>query len=83
MREKLPDYNYIYADELADRLEKIVENLRNMPEDTIIHGNSNTYNMGSYMLCQIDPYVGFINLENPDTMEYEEYFGSEDEDDNE
>lgn len=82
MREKLPDYGYIYADELADKLQEIVDELRNMPENSIIRGNANTYRMGSHMLCQIDPYVGFVNLNDPDTMEYEEYFGSEDEDDN-
>lgn len=80
MREKLPDYGYCYADELADKLQAIVDELRNMPENTIIRGTANTYNMGSYMLCQIDPYVGFVNLESPNTLEYEEYFGCEDED---
>lgn len=79
MREKLPNYGYIYADELADKLQAIVDELRNMPENTIIHGNANTYNMDSYMLCQIDPYVGYVNLDNPNTMEYEDYFGCEDE----
>ena len=78
-REKLPDYGYIYADELADKLQVIVDELRNMSENTIIHGNSNTYGMGSHMLCQIDPYVGFVNLYDPDTIEYEDYFGVDEE----